>query len=167
LPETAQVVVSIVHICYLAERPEFAEQLIPYLLEHWNYVLPHETAADRAIKFKAHQNFDALPIAWLAYEGNEALGTAALRTCDLEGRDDHSPWLGGVFVKPSHRKRGIASALCSVVEAKAHALGKSRLFLVTHGQEDFYERLGWQHKEAVTWQGHPCSIMCKVLSAIK
>ena len=149
-------------ISYLADRPELAAQLIPDLLKHWSYIFPNQTAADRAAKFKAHENYDELPIAWIAHDGDLALGTAALRKSDLEGREDLSPWLGGVFVSPRHRGRGIASDLCRAVEAKAHALGVSRLYLFTHGQESFYDRLGWITLEQVVWHGHGCSIMSKV-----
>ena len=150
-------------ISYLAERPELAAQLIPALLQHWSYIFPEQTAADREAKFAEHQNYDELPIAWVAHEGDTALGTAALRRFDLEGREDLTPWLGGVFVLQSHRGRGIASALCQVVESKAHAQGVSRLFLFTHGQEGLYDKLGWAPLERIMWHGHQCSIMSKVL----
>jgi predicted N-acetyltransferase YhbS len=149
-------------ISYLADRPELAAQLIPGLLEHWSYVFPDHTFAERAAKFRAHLNHDALPIAWVAHEGDRALGTAALRMFDLEGREDLSPWLGGVFVVSSHRRRGIASALCRVVEDKARDQRIARLYLFTHGQEALYERLGWAIHETMTWHGHKCSIMSKV-----
>src|SRR5215831_10190101 len=149
-------------ISYLADRTELAEQLIPGLLEHWSYVFPHHTAADRVAKFKAHLNREALPIAWIAHDGDTALGTAALRSHDFEGREGLGPWLGGVFVSPPHRGRGIASALCRVVEGKAHDQGVTRLYLFTHGQEALYERLGWSCIEHTLWHGHKCSIMSKV-----
>jgi predicted N-acetyltransferase YhbS len=149
-------------IGYLAERPELAVQLIPALLEHWSYIFPNQTAADREAKFKAHLSFDELPIAWVAHEGDSALGTAALRKFDLEGREDLSPWLGGVFVLPSHRGRGIGSALCRAVEGKAHDQGVRQLYLFTHGQEALYQRLGWSRLEQLVWHGHQCSIMSKV-----
>src|SRR6185295_145371 len=65
-------------ISYLADRPELAAQLIPGLLEHWSYVFPDQTAAERAAKFNAHLNRDKLPIAWVAHDGDLALGTATL-----------------------------------------------------------------------------------------
>jgi predicted N-acetyltransferase YhbS len=149
-------------ITYLADRPDLAAQLVPGLLEHWSYVFPHQTAAERAAKFKTHLNREELPIAWIAYEGDTALGTAALRKSDLEGREELGPWLGGVFVPLPHRGRGIASALCQVVEGKAHNQGVSRLYLFTHGQESLYARLGWSPMERTLWHGHECSIMSKV-----
>lgn len=154
------------HISYLADRPELASQLIPGLLEHWRYAFPDHTAADRAAKFRAHQNYETLPIAWIAHEGNEALGTAALRIHDLEGREDLSPWLGGVFVSSRHRRRGIATALCYTVETKAASMGITRLYLFTHGEETLYERMGWKRQEPTEWHGHLCTIMSKVPSAV-
>jgi len=149
------------HISYLADRPELAIQLVPGLLEHWRYIFPDHTAADRTAKFTIHQNYDTLPIAWIAHENELALGTAALRLHDLEGREDLGPWLGGVYVDPGYRRRGIASALCLTVEAKAVSLGIKQLYLFTHGQERLYERLGWQHNESIIWHGHQCTIMTK------
>jgi GNAT superfamily N-acetyltransferase len=148
-------------ISYLAEHPELAVQLIPGLLENWAPIFPQQTAADRAAIFKAHLNFDELPIAWVAHDGDTALGTAALRQCDLKGREDLSPWLGGVFVLPNHRRKGIASALCQVVEGKAFERGASRIYLFTSGQESLYEGLGWSILEPVVWRGLQCSIMSK------
>jgi len=150
-------------ISYLADQPQLATQLIPGLLDHWRYIFPEHTSTDRAAKFRAHQNYDTLPIAWIAHEKDVALGTAALRVHDLEGREDLSPWLGGVFVQPQYRGRGIATALCGMVEAKAAAMGITRLYLFTHGQESLYERMGWERLEPVVWHGHPCTIMTKVL----
>jgi len=150
-------------ISYLADQPQLAAQLIPGLLDHWRYVFPDHTAADRAAKFRAHQNYETLPIAWIAHENDVALGTAALRVHDLEGREDLGPWLGGVFVQPQYRGRGIATALCGMVEAKAAAMGITRLYLFTHGEEALYERMGWVRLEPVVWHGHQCTIMTKVL----
>ena len=149
-------------ISYLADVPGLASGLIPGLLEHWCYVFPDHTVADRAAKFRSHENYDILPIAWIAHEGEEALGTAALRVHDLEGREDLGPWLGGVFVRPECRRQGVATALCRTVEDKAHDLGVSRLYLFTHGQERLYRRLGWQDLESTIWHGHECNIMTKV-----
>jgi GNAT superfamily N-acetyltransferase len=153
-------------ISYLKDRPELAAQLIPGLLDHWRYVFSEDTAESRAARFRSHHNYDVLPIAWIAHEGDIALGTAALRATDLEGREDLGPWLGGVFTEPRCRNQGIASKLCGVVEAKAAELGIPKLYLFTHGQESLYARLGWARLEPAVWRGHPCSIMWKVVGAV-
>lgn len=153
-------------ISYLKDRPELAAELIPGLLDHWRYVFPDATAEDRAAKFLAHLNYDALPIAWVVHDGDTALGTAALRATDLEGYEDVGPWLGGVYTEPRFRRQGVASVLCRVVESKAAELGIAKLYLFTHGQEKLYADLGWILLEPTTWHDHACSIMWKVPRAV-
>ena len=114
-------------------------------------------------RFRAHMNRDALPVAWLAHEDGRALGTAALRVSDLPGREALSPWLGGVYVAPPFRGRGIASALCRVVEERASALGHERLYLFTLDQQRLYARLGWRPLEQASWRGRTADVMWKPL----
>jgi N-acetylglutamate synthase-like GNAT family acetyltransferase len=152
-----------VRISYLADEPDLAEGLIPGLLEHWRAIVPGQTWAGRAKKFRAHQNRDTLPIAWVAHEGKTAAGTAALRPADLEGRDELTPWLGGVYVHPDFRGRGIASSLCEVVAVKARALGFRQFFLFTLDQQTLYARLGWRTVEKAFWNGNAADIMRRAL----
>jgi GNAT superfamily N-acetyltransferase len=148
-------------ISYVADQPTLADQLVPGLVEHWASIIPGYTADARSAKFRAHMNRDRLPIAWVAHDGGKALGTAALRVCDLEGREDLTPWLGGVYVAPQFRGRGIASALCAVVEHKARQLGASVLYLFTTDQSGLYAQLGWKFFEHIQWHGHDGEIMVK------
>ena len=150
-------------ISYLADRPELASGLIPGLLEHWRPIVPEQTWASRQQVFQSHMNRDALPIAWVAHDGDHVLGTAALRVRDLDGRDELTPWLGGVFVLRPFRRRGIAAALCAVVEAKARALGFARLHLFRPDQERLYARLGWRPLERLSWRGFESVLMIKDL----
>jgi N-acetylglutamate synthase-like GNAT family acetyltransferase len=155
-------------ISYVKDRPDLVAQLIPGLIEHWRYVFPDDTVEARTKRLRTHENYDVLPIAWVAHEGDTALGTAALRITDLDGREDLGPWLANVYTDPRFRGRGIASELCRVVEMKALALGIAKLYLFTHGQESLYARLGWTRDEKTLWHGHECSIMWKdVRSAIQ
>jgi hypothetical protein len=87
-----------VRISYLIDHPEYIPQLAQWLFEQWDSILGEETADARIKKLKAHMNRDELPIAWVAHANGQLLGTAALRVHDLEGREDLTPWLGGVFV---------------------------------------------------------------------
>jgi GNAT superfamily N-acetyltransferase len=150
-------------ISYLADRPELVSGLIPGLLEHWADLLPEMTWELREARFREHANRDVLPIAWIAHEGAQAAGTASLRVSDLEGREELTPWLGGVFVRREFRGRGIASALCRAVEARARALRFERLYLFTSDQESLYHRLGWEPMERVAWRGRACQLMIKNL----
>ena len=114
-------------------------------------------------RFRAHMNRDVLPIAWLAHDGDRAAGTASLRASDLPGREDLTPWLGGVYVAPAFRGRGIASALCRTVEQRARELGFNRLYLFTLDKRALYEHLGWHTIERAAWRGHDADLMVKWL----
>lgn len=151
-------------ISYLVDEPALATSLIPGLLEHWRDILPEQTWEGRAERFRAHMNRDVLPIAWIAHQGGTAVGTAALRSSDLEGREDLGPWLGGVYVDPGFRGRGVASLLCRTVEDKARDLGFRRLFLFTLDQQSLYARLGWRAFAGCTWRGRAADIMLKELA---
>src|SRR6266550_2963732 len=87
-----------VQISYLIEHPEYIPQLAQWLFEQWDSILGEETPEARIKKLKTHMNRDKLPTAWVAHANGQLLGTAALRVHDLEGREDLTPWLGGVFV---------------------------------------------------------------------
>jgi GNAT superfamily N-acetyltransferase len=149
------------HIAYLADRPDDIEIFAPSLVEHWRYVLPNDTLDIRRQKLRGHLNTNELPIAWVAHERGVALGLAALRTHDLPGYEHLSPWLGGVFVLPSYRRKGIASALCLHVEMCAAGLGHTRLYLFTLDQQFLYSGLGWSHLQKASWSGHEADIMFK------
>ena len=151
-------------ISYLADFPDAASALIPGLLDHWRFIAPEDTVASRAERFQGHQNRDLPPIAWVAHDGDGVLGTASLRIHDLPGREDLTPWLGGVFVLPEFRRRGIASALCRAVEDKARVLGFQQIFLFTLDQQSLYQALGWHHHQPALWRGHQADIMLKQLN---
>jgi GNAT superfamily N-acetyltransferase len=112
-----------VQISYLSEHPEYVQQLAQWLFEQWDSILGEKTSEARFKKLKAHMNRDKLPIAWVAHANGQLLGTAALRVHDLEGREDLTPWLGGVFVGSQFRRQGIGAALCATVDEEARSRG--------------------------------------------
>jgi GNAT superfamily N-acetyltransferase len=120
-----------VRISYLIEHPEYISQLAQWLFEQWDSILGEETPEARIKKLKTHMNRDKLPIAWVAHANGQLLGSAALRVHDLEGREDLTPWLGGVFVGSHFRRQGIGAALCTTVEDKARSRGIQTLYLFT------------------------------------
>lgn len=150
-------------IDFLADFPEYISALAPAVLEHWSYVLPEDTLATRVGKLERHLSRDALPIAWVAHDGESAFGTAALRLHDLEDREDLAPWLGGVFVLPAFRRRGIGSALCVAVEQHARRTGVGTLYLFTIDRQALYANLAWQPLERTVWHGFESDIMVKRL----
>jgi N-acetylglutamate synthase-like GNAT family acetyltransferase len=108
-------------------------------------------------------NRDELPIAWVAHANGKLLGTAALRVHDLEGREDLTPWLGGVFVASQFRRRGIGAALCATVEEAAQSRGIQTLYLFTLDKQEWYLRQGWTLLAPCVWHERSGDIMSKTL----
>jgi N-acetylglutamate synthase-like GNAT family acetyltransferase len=150
-------------ISYLSDHPEYIPQLAQWLFEQWDSILGEKTIETRIRKLQAHMNRDKLPIAWVAHADGQLLGTAALRVHDLEGREDLTPWLGGVFVGSDFRRRGIGAALCAVVEEEVRSRGIQTLYLFTLDKQAWYSRLGWIELCACVWHERSGDIMCKQL----
>ena len=146
-----------VRISYLVEHPEYTAQLAQWLFEQWDTILGE--------KLNAHMNRDQLPIAWVAHANGQLLGTAALRVHDLEGREDLTPWLGGVFVGSQFRRRGIGAALCTTVEEAARSRGVETLYLFTLDKQEWYSRQGWAVLVPCVWHERPGDIMLKRLQS--
>ncbi len=72
----------------------------------------------------------------------QLLGTVSLWRNDLQSRQDLTPWLGGLYVVPAFRGRGVARALQQYVLRRAAAMSIPRIYLMTE-HIDFYERMGW------------------------
>ena len=152
-------------ISYLTDHPEFILPLAEGRFEHFRDLLPDYTLEMHVRKLEAHMNRDALPIAWVSHSNTEVFGTAALRPDDLEGREDLTPWLGGVYVLPQFRRRGIGTALCGTVERNATARGVHTLYLFTLDKQPWYGALGWAPFQPCTWRGQRGDIMVKSLDA--
>jgi GNAT superfamily N-acetyltransferase len=152
-----------VQISYLIEHPEYIQQLAQWLFEQWGPTLAEETPEARIKKLKAPMNRDKLPVAWVAHANGQLLGTAALRVHDLEGREDLTPWLGGVFVSSHFRRQGIGAALCATVEEGARSRAIDTLYLFTLDKQAWYSRLGWTVLGPCVWQQRPGEIMRKQL----
>src|SRR5207247_10967209 len=132
-----------VRISYLIEHQAYIPQLAQWLFEEWNSILGERTPDARVKKLQAHLNRDQLPIAWVARANGQLLGTAALRVHDLEGREDLTPWLGGVFVGSHFRSQGIGAALYAAVEDEARSRAIHTLYLFTLDKQAWYARLCW------------------------
>lgn len=153
-------------INYLVDHPEYIPQLAEWLFEEWGHLLGEQTLEPRIRKLHAHMNRDKLPIAWVAHANGQVLGTAALRIHDLAGREDLTPWLGGVFVGPELRRQGIGEALCATVEQAAQTRGTNTLYLFTQNKQAWYSRLGWAVLCPSIWRGvGRVTIMCKQMQA--
>jgi GNAT superfamily N-acetyltransferase len=96
---------------------------------------------------------------------DQPVGTASLAHDDLASRRDLTPWLAGVFVEPSFRGRGYATALVRQVEAFASSASVTNLWLYTWSAEPLYARLGWRRVGLERDRGQEVVLMARDLSS--
>jgi len=104
-----------VQIAYLADHPEHIDTLAPWLHAQWGWFTAGSTLDSRREGLGKQLNREELPIALVAHEQGQPLGTACLRVNDMDTRPDLTPWLASVYVAPDARTRGIGSQLIAAV----------------------------------------------------
>jgi N-acetylglutamate synthase-like GNAT family acetyltransferase len=150
-------------ISYLIDYPEYIPQLAQWLFEEWDIILGEKTPETRIKKLQAHLNRDNLPIAWVVHANGQVLGTAALRVHDLEGREDLTPWLGGVFVGSHFRRQGIGAGSLCHRRGRGPVRGIQTLYLFTLDKQAWYSRQDWKVVGPCVWHERSGDIMCKQL----
>jgi GNAT superfamily N-acetyltransferase len=148
-------------IAYLADHKEVIPTLAQWFYEEWAYLYPDRTLADVERLIGERTNRDKIPLALVAFEGQELLGTVCLKIHDMDTRLDLTPWLASLYVSESRRRQGIGAELVSAIERKAQNLGVETLYLYTPESEIFYSQLGWQVKERTEYHGYPVTLMQK------
>ena len=150
-------------IAPLVERPDLVAQVAAWGFAEWGHLNPGETLEQRVVRIRGKMNVDRIPVAFVALDdADDIVGTASLIFDDLEG-DPRNPWLASVFVLPTHRRKGIASALVRAVEATARRLGYSRLYLFTSTAPDLYAGVGWRPLERRDYRGEHIQVMDRML----
>ncbi len=132
-----------IKIDYLGNRPELIDEVAKYWQAEWARDKSEIGFVKQRNRILKKLNIDKLPFILVAHEDGKFVGTAALFTNDLESRPDLSPWLGGVFVLPKYRGRGMASLLINIVITQAKNIGYKNIYLHTEHTAGLYEKLGW------------------------
>ena len=146
---------------YLADRPEFIEQLARVSWVEWQtvYQQREETFAKALKNYRERANIDRLPLALVALRGGELIGMVSLKFHDMDTRPDLDPWLGGLFVVQEWRKRGVGSMLMHRAVDEGRRLKVPRLYLWTGSAEGLYRKLGWQVVERTKYCGNNAVVM--------
>ena len=129
------------NILPLYAAPQFADRVTDWLWQAFGDGLPRaffQSIVDHS------QTPDALPLTFIAVDGDNLLGTVGLWRCDLISRQDLYPWLAALYVDEAARGHGLAGQLQRHVIAYAAQAGFTELHLWS-ACRDFYERYGWQY----------------------
>lgn len=146
-------------ILNLKDDPVHLEQLAEWHHREWAYLNPGQSLADRIEEMSAHLHAEIIPGTFIAKEGHELVGSAALLESDMDIHKDLSPWLASVFVSPNHRGKGVGASLVKHLMAVAKESGIGELYLFTPSKESFYKRLGWNTLVKEDYRGASVTIM--------
>lgn len=146
-------------IALLADYPDEVRTVARWHWEEWGHLNPNGSFDLTPEKVSKRVNRDRVPLAYLALEGGSPVGTASLVEHDMEGREDLSPWLAGVYVHPDYRNRGVASRLILRICDVAESFGLSELFLYTNTANELYGKLGWNEIREEPYRGRMVKIM--------
>ncbi|WP_254508521.1 GNAT family N-acetyltransferase [Anatilimnocola floriformis] len=144
---------------YLAERSGHIPTLAAWHYAQWGELNPANDVAARIARLQTHLQQQAIPTTFVACDGEELLGSAALVASDLDIRPELTPWLASVFVAPAVRQRGVGTLLVQRVMQEARTLGVPRLYLFTLDREKFYASLGWRLMERAIYRDKEIAIM--------
>ena len=146
----------------LVDRPSEIPRIAKWWCDEWG-LPPRHASFDDYVRELATLTADALPLHVLAEREGSPVGVATLKFKEphaaVAGR---SHWLSGVYVEPSVRGQGIASALCRQIETLARARTIADLYLETERLDGgLYQKLGWRPLRQLDQDGVAFLVMVK------
>lgn len=146
-------------IDYLAERPADIPALSKWFLREWRDFYGDKTWEEVAETFYRRLNRNAIPLALVAFEGEQPLGTISLLEESIGTHKHLAPWLGGLYVREEVRRQGVGRRLVEAAVHEAGKLGVGQLFIGIRKAEDYYLKLGWEVVERMNYHGEGVTIM--------
>ena len=146
---------------YLKYHSDCIPLIAGWFHREWGHYYPELTIDDIEERLRERLNVDKIPLALVAMEGGEAVGTVSLKISDMDTRKQYTPWLASMYVREDKRKKGIGRKMVAAIEKKAKELGVEKLYLYTPDAEIFYAKLGWQRIEYTEYRGANVCIMKK------
>lgn len=150
-----------IKIKYLCEYPNHLDEAAQLWIDNIGIKWRPDVNFDHIKSHLAeHLNKDALPLAYIALDGEKVIGLCCLRTDDGL-KNKYLPWVGSLCVAAEYQKRGIGKLLVETSKRKAAQMGFAHLYLFTFEQlvAKWYQRDGWEILENSTYMEHPITIM--------
>jgi len=148
----------------LADYPKAAITVARWYHAQWGYLTPSESPDTIAAKLERFMNRDCVPLLLLAIDGGAPVAAAELKFREMDIYPDKEHWIGGVFVEPAHRHRGLGAHVVERVAEIARVLGVETLHLQTERLDGgLYARLGWLPIEQVNYKGLDVLVMAREL----
>lgn len=146
----------------LADKPEAIDLVAHWYFEEWGRLNPDASVTSIARRLSQSMNRDKPPLLLLAVEDGAVLGAAELKVQEMAIYPDKEYWLGGVFVAPHYRGRGIGAQLVERIILLAGKFGIEELWLQTERLDGgLYSVHGWQPFESICYRGANVLVMRK------
>jgi N-acetylglutamate synthase-like GNAT family acetyltransferase len=152
-------------ITFLKELLDSIIQIAQWYYAEWKGIYEASGLSFEDVKTAVAErtNTGTIPLAVVALDDKRIVGTGCLKTHDMDTRIELTPWLAGIYVERTLRRKGIGSMIVSCLDDIAKKLGMPRLYLYTPRSTIFYARLGWVENEITTYKGQHVTIMEKKL----
>ena len=128
----------------LSECPEHLTTVATWVWEQWWH---RRTPTPELVidMLRTHATFDRVPYTVVGFADGVPVGSCYVIENDCAHRPQYTPWVAAVYVSPSHRKHGVASAILQEAARIAARAGIAGLYIdclaVT---APVYERNGWE-----------------------
>ena len=150
----------------LSQHPALLPTIAAWYFQQWGMQVPGRSVADECQRLEVFLHEGALPLLLIAMDDGEPVAAAQLKFHERTERPEREHWLGGVYVRASHRGHGVAATLIQDLLARAAAMGVGDVYLQTEADDGgLYRRLGWTALESVEHAGgFPVRIMRRRLA---
>ncbi len=152
-------------IHYLEEYRLWTPTIAQWFYDEWGDFYPNLTVDDIAERLEQRTNTDKIPLALVAVEDKQVIGTVSLKQHDMDTRMQYSPWLASLYVKKMHRHKCVSIKLIEAGINKTIELGIKVLYLYTiiPQHKAFYISHGWKLVEITRYRGKTATIVTKQL----
>ena len=122
----------------LTTAPEYFDDVFESIYSEWGDNNPQYWKS----WIKSSMRACGIPSTYVVLDDKQYLGTFSLWNCDLQSRQDLSPWLGGIVVNPNYRGQGIGLYIQEQAKEILRREGVKQVYLFTE-TIGFYEKTGW------------------------
>ena len=145
---------------FLADIPEAVPLISKWYFDEWGHEEAGNSVERIAERVRGMLNRDKIPLHVVAVEGGEVLGVSQLKIREMSIYPEKEFWLGGVFVAPTARGRGLATRLVGECLDLAKRFRVETLYLQTEQLGGgLYAKLGWKPIEQVRYNGLDVLVM--------
>ena len=113
----------------LSKNKDFIPEIVKWYYEEWGHSDYVNSIEEEINKLSIFLNEDKLPLILTAIEGDILVGVAQLKFFEMDIYPELEHWLGGVYVAPDYRRRGIAKLIVEESKNVARKLGRPKALL--------------------------------------